>query len=273
MKLISKSFLFVADGILESYSKDQSIKTDQLSELNSFVDDGCVGELLVKLDEKHNEFNQLLGFDPDIKLTNNLFKEKYNGLKVQFLSNFKVNEIDDGSGFSHYQIKNDTEIVDRVLELSVNSDLLIILYKSGNDVLSVLEVMNNFIRDLKSRKPQDFEKYYVNLLLNFGTHYTYELSPNTNQQFNSKLLEQSQFTLPLQSYTLLDGKRLDDSLIRKTSPWIAIYDHNILSRKDNVTSFTFENLTTSQGSNGRILLIHYIKEIIFKLGKLPKYGA
>ncbi|OZJ02205.1 hypothetical protein BZG36_04747 [Bifiguratus adelaidae] len=75
---------------------------------------------------------------------------------------------------------------------------------------------------------------------------------------------------PQQSFQIKEGQicEVDDSL----SLACAAYYHPTATRRDTVSRFS-ENEIGTTGGNGVILAWHFMPEIAFKLGYVPKYGA
>eukprot|EP01132_Coremiostelium_polycephalum_P004641 gene4641-5798_t len=246
----------------------------------TIVKDGCVGQLLLVQQDSNSsrnnsEFNQILGFEPSLKLDYNLFKEKYNGLALKIITNVKE-DLENYSSFNPSVLKlNSTvsELVELVKQHKSNNytketEIIMIHYKppTSNHYSELanrresLVFLDQFVESLS----KEFNDLYLNILVSFGDVLDLCLVDSTQSSSSSS----SWFEPPTQSYSFNEGKQVTP---RFTSPMFAIYNHPTITRKDICSSFNVDEFL--KGSNGKILLLQYLRELAFKLGKLPKYGA
>ncbi|KAN0023168.1 hypothetical protein ACTFIU_011331 [Dictyostelium citrinum] len=271
-----QTILIWIDGVLDKQFEEKELYKDlELNTLNSIVNDGCVGQLLYsQKDTTTNkdtvkEFNELLGFKHDEKLTEQSFKEKYMDLKIKLIS--KVEKelcIFSDSVKLDTQKQTNDELVDIIFKSS--EQLIMVHYQTINNsleerrntLLNVDSILSNLLKNRESHN----KNYYINIVI--GYNQTNIEIPLTAQQQQQSTNIPNWFNLPKQSFTLSNSLPYDPRL---TSPLFTIHYNSIFTRKDNTKSFSESEFIN--GSNGKILLFQHFRELAFKLGKVPKYGA
>jgi len=269
------------DGAFSSFNEKELYQGLDLSSLDALVSDGCAGNLLTLPNEKgitetsftsQELFNQLLGFESNVTLTNHLFKEKYMQLVLKLFSNNKDIELNGGDiiRIDQQQPEELFNFVELEYKKSKNcNDLITVIHikpksESVDDRRDSLLFLNSFFKMLLESREKDSHDYYINFVCNYNNG---SVQIETQSSSSSTTIPSS-FNLPKQSTQFLNSKEVNPN---KQSPLYAIYNHPILTRKDETTQFN--ELELLKGSNGNILLIQYLKELAFKLNKVPKYGA
>ncbi|KAF2077226.1 hypothetical protein CYY_001480 [Polysphondylium violaceum] len=271
------------DGAFSSFNEKELYRDLDLSFINTLVGNGCAGRLLTLPNEGDNNektcftsqqlFNQILGFESNITLTNDLFKEQYSQLVLKLFSNNNDIELKGGNENRGVIDENTTpqqlfNFVESEYQKAKNcNDIITVVHikpksESINDRRDSLLFLNSFFKILLESREKDAHDYYINLVCSYNRG-SVDIATTTHS-----IPIPSTFNLPKPSTQFLNGKEVNPN---KQSPLFAIYNHPILTRKDETEVFNEEELL--KGSNGSILLIQYLKELAFKLNKVPKYGA
>ncbi|KAM9969271.1 hypothetical protein ACTFIR_001099 [Dictyostelium discoideum] len=275
-----QSILIWIDGVFDKEFEEKELYKDlELNTLNSIVNDGCVGQLLYSQKDTtttnkdtFGEFQELLGFKHDEKLTEQSFKEKYMDLKIKLISNIEKELcIFSDSVKLDTQKQTNQELLDIISKS--NEQLIMIHYQTINNSLeerrktlfNIDSILSNLLNKNKNDNNNN-KNYYINIVI--GYNQTNIEIPLTAQQQQQSTNIPNWFNLPKQSYTLSNSLPYDPRL---TSPLFTIHYNSILTRKDNTKSFCESEFIN--GSNGKILLFQHFRELAFKLGKVPKYGA
>ncbi|KAM9988422.1 hypothetical protein ACTFIZ_012159 [Dictyostelium cf. discoideum] len=272
-----QSILIWIDGVFDKEFEEKELYKDlELNTLNSIVNDGCVGQLLFSQKDTtttnkdtFGEFNELLGFKHDEKLTEQSFKEKYMDLKIKLISNIEKELciFSDSVKLDTQKQTNKEELLDIISKS--NEQLIMIHYQTIDNSLeerrktlfNIDSILSNLLKNQNDNK-----NYYINIVI--GYNQTNIEIPLTAQQQQQSTNIPNWFNLPKQSYTLSNSLPYDPRL---TSPLFTIHYNSIFTRKDNTKSFCESEFIN--GSNGKILLFQHFRELAFKLGKVPKYGA
>ncbi|EFA81345.1 hypothetical protein PPL_05328 [Heterostelium album PN500] len=272
--------LFWLDGILSKYEDDSSL-LDGLSigVLDKFVEEGCVGQLLSlqQHDTTSLNFSQLLGFesDSDHKVTYNTFKEKYSNLSLRLITSSQSLLQDcNTKGFDSILVNNVNckDLLNEINKPMKEKVEMVIIHlepvsKGLEDRRALLTTLDQTVQSLKQQQEQQQQfETYINIVISFDSPNV--TVPLTEQQQSSQQSIPSTFIPPKQSTQFYNGKPVEP---RQTSPMFAIYSHAPWTRKDESKSFRLDQFI--RGCNGKILTIQYLKELAFKLGKIPKYGA
>ncbi|KAK5578356.1 hypothetical protein RB653_008026 [Dictyostelium firmibasis] len=269
-----QTVLFWIDGVLDKEFEEKELYKDlKLNALNSIVNDGCVGQLLYsQIDtsttnkDTLGEFNELLGFKYNEKVTEHSFKEKYMNLKIKLISNVEK----ELCIFSDsVKLDNQSELVDIISK--TNEELILVHYQPAHNSLedrrNGLLYIDSILSSLLKNEGGSLKKnYYINIVI--GYNQTNIEIPLTAQQQQQSTNIPNWFNLPKQSYTLSNSQPYEPRL---TSPLFTIHYNSIFTRKDNTKTFCESEFIN--GSNGKILLFQHFRELAFKLGKVPKYGA
>eukprot|EP01112_Ceratiomyxa_fruticulosa_P019370 TRINITY_DN632_c0_g1_i1.p1 TRINITY_DN632_c0_g1~~TRINITY_DN632_c0_g1_i1.p1 ORF type:complete len:266 (+),score=64.28 TRINITY_DN632_c0_g1_i1:57-800(+) len=221
--------------------------------LDRFTCNGCAGRLLLRQFENKNkrlgEFIQLLDVDEK-----GSFTLKYNDLKASLFTPSKdFHDYASFIGVSSTLTPTNlpSQIIPQIKHVIPSTELTFVHIQEQSD--HAVKILEEFVHSF------DEDNIFLVVVGGYGERDNVE----------TPLPPASPF-LPQQSYCIKDGQPVTN--IKFTSPLHAVYHCKNLTRKDDTTTFTEENLLT-QGGNGIILAEHFLKEIAFKLGHMPKYGA
>jgi len=287
---IPKSLILFGDGVLNDNGSKQRRKS-----LDQLVHDGCSGFLHLRSFPKdpHNrtlrEISQLLGLydslytaegKPKFDYSENSLKmspneqlpnfSKLYGMKTHFLTTSKdVQNVFSHSGFSALSLlqnlKDGASVAQHIANILYGEPIIESVFlhvdTNGQDVDHILNIFDETV----SWFQKNHGDLFIVLVSGFGDKETVEVG-TLEKNVNGSLTH----LIPIQSYKVKDGILLDN--VRDTSPLLAVYHHLGLTRRDEAQYFEIEEIATRNG-NGRILADAFIKEIGFKMGKLPKYGA
>ncbi|EGC36266.1 hypothetical protein DICPUDRAFT_87495 [Dictyostelium purpureum] len=266
-----KSILFWVDGVLNNtYNEKELYDSLELKTLDTIVSEGCVGQLLYSNNENQekyteNELKELLGFNINETLTESLFKEKYMNLKIKFISNVEK-ELNIFENSVILKELNQEFFEKEIKECS--EDMIIVHYQCKSNQLKErrehLVNLDSFLSNsiLSPSIPNDY--YLLNIII--GYNETTINVPLTEQQQSN--ITPQWFSQPPKSFNFLNSNIINP---RMTSPLFTIEYNPTMTRKDY--SCSFKESEFIKGSNGKILLIQHFREVAFKLGKVPKYGA
>jgi len=247
-----------AEDIFE-HAKEISAARDHLDRM---VKEGCSGTLLLRrcgedgiLSRSTREFAQLLGVCDHISDDGeSTFAKVYNGLEAALLSNSQeICTFGSKLGLSteHVPSPSPSSIFDRITHSLPSYDLHVVhLFGESCTIANELvgKIMGTF----------DPEKLFLILVGGHG-------DAVVPIHFSSR----PRIT-PTQSYMMKNGQPVTD--LKLTSPLYAVYHSRGITRRDETNTFVEEELVNNGGS-GRMLAEHFMKEVAFKLGRMPKYGA
>ncbi|KAJ3683322.1 hypothetical protein LUZ60_013549 [Juncus effusus] len=178
-----------------------------------------------------------------------------------------------------------SEIPSHILSLLGFSSEGKFLEKSEFDLI-FLHITQETLKTQKGKNSADLLDQLVGAILEIykpgselssRLHFSVILSYDANSNNSGACLKNSQelssdlaLIRPRQSYTMKDGKPLDE--IRHENPMLIAQWQDGVTRRDTCKSFSFEEFT-KKGANLAMLAERFLHEVAFKLWKAPKYGA
>jgi len=287
---VPKCVILYGDGLLST----SDIEDSKSPNIHKLVNDGCVGPLMLRKanhsddseSRMYREIFQLLGLydalynkggekmftyqDNSIQMQEGAaipqFSTMYGGMKTQFLTTSQhLYTISTKLGFygcSHIQELQSSSIVGSIFTaLQAKVDSVFVHIQAADETTSKLQIFDDIISQLRTKD----EDLFIILVAGFGDKTDVDVGFSTTKP-NEKL----QHILPTQSYTVKDGIILHN--IRETSPLFAVYYQRNYTRRDATRQFLVQEFAKAHG-NGKMLVDAFVREVGFKVGKLPKYGA
>jgi 2,3-bisphosphoglycerate-independent phosphoglycerate mutase len=295
-----KGFVLFADGFAEDHTIPQQTALERSTKPNidRITELGCSGVLHLRNKNTTDvnqisveEFEQLLGIYGNISLPEKL-ENSFHKLKLGIVTNnshlhdtlCKNHGVSEKDAIqveiTHANTKSENTLVDQVskqIEQLFNDHDLVFLHLSLHAFVGIEEDENystlreygiSFLDQILSKVPQN---YFISVAMTHGgplTSIQLEKENEKAKQFAEKQNPSQGFPLPLQSFQILAGERVD---VRFLYPIIASYYHETDTRQDNSKRFTEREC--EQGANMSILADHFLPEIAYKLGYASKYGA
>ncbi|GAM27789.1 hypothetical protein SAMD00019534_109650 [Acytostelium subglobosum LB1] len=274
-----RCILFWVDGILVKY--DESSLFESLIGLDSYVEDGCVGQLLSVNTPQTTEtyFNQLLGFQPEASPppTYDEFKKKYKDLNLRVLSSSQsFCEGLSGKGFECTHVDDYDKVVKIINDHDVDIEMVIVHVQTASTeecdrkrtILTADHLIHQLYNDLPKSEQQQNRTIFIGTILSFAPDHSDVEIPLTEEQAQSKAVVPDWFKLPAQSTEFFEGKPFQ---ARQTSPMFVVNSHPIVTRKDCIKGF--KDTEFIKGSSGKMLIMQYLRGLAFKMGHAEKYGA